>query len=78
MLTVEEVADRVNATSPLGAFHLTVADAEQAQAFHLFQHETKENEHVIREMTSEKPLVVANCYYLSEDDKTSWQLEFQQ
>lgn len=65
---VEEVNQLVEKHFPLAAYHLTVADTKSAQAFHLLQGEG--NQHVLRELFEEKPLIVTNFNY-PEEDKTT-------
>ncbi|MBA3722830.1 MAG: hypothetical protein H0W88_10590 [Parachlamydiaceae bacterium] len=66
---VTEVGEKVNLRPPLGSYHLSVADQNEAQAFHLFQREERndsgliEKKHVIRKWSPLNPLVVTNCCY---------------
>lgn len=66
---VDEVEARVKEQAPLGAYHLSTADANQARSFHFFQGATKK--HTIRHWAKENPLVVTNCNYANENLKYS-------
>jgi hypothetical protein len=66
--SVREVKSFVSHHQPLGAYHLTVADAQEARSFHFYQ--SYDEGHVEREWTPDHPLVVLNCRY-SNDGTTS-------
>lgn len=58
--SLEEADSFVNTTNPLGPYHLSIADQNDAKSFHFFQGEG--NSHLKRNCTSE-PLVTTNCNY---------------
>lgn len=64
---VQDVADKILHQSPLGSYHLSVADESQATAFHFFQ--GKNQTHVQRKKTENQPFIVTNCRYPSVDDR---------
>ena len=64
--TVDAVDDYVTKYLPLGAYHLTVADASKATSFHLHQGDTKETHFLKRELEKD-PLIVTNCHYAKKD-----------
>lgn len=55
--------------SPIGPYHLTSADPENAQAFHFYQ--GRNNAHVKRKLTLEEPVVTTNCRYSDKGQKYS-------
>lgn len=59
--TVGEVEAFVKQQSPLGPYHLTVADEREAKAFHFYQGES--DTHLIREWKEGSPLTTLNCRY---------------
>jgi hypothetical protein len=59
--TVDEVKAFARYSSPLGAYHLTVADQEKAQSIHFYQ--GPEEGHLIRRWQEGQPLVTLNCRY---------------
>jgi len=52
--TVDDAEIEVNSISPLGPFHMTVADKERAQTFHMQQ--GRGNQNYIRRASPDKPL----------------------
>lgn len=61
---LQDVENFVRKKSPLGAYHLTVADRKGAESIHFYQ--SPENTHVIRRWEEGKPLVTLNCCYSPE------------
>lgn len=64
--SVDDVTNKVTQQSPLGFYHLSVADSNQAKGFHFFQGERigeKRGDHVIRTWKNHQPLLVTNCRY---------------
>lgn len=59
--TVDEVAQFTQRHSPLGAYHLTATDKEEALAFHFYQ--GPEETHRIRRLEEGLPLYTLNCRY---------------
>lgn len=59
--TVPEVEKFTSEELPLGAYHLTAVDPNQAQSFHFYQSE--EGGLVIRRWEKDKPLATLNCRY---------------
>ncbi len=62
--TVQDVENYTRGQSPLGAYHLTVADRNQAQSIHFYQ--GSGDSHVIRRWRQGKPLSTLNCRYSPE------------
>jgi hypothetical protein len=59
--SAQEVEGRTRAQSPLGAYHLTIADRSQAQSIHFYQGPA--DTHVIRRWEKGQPLSTLNCRY---------------
>ena len=59
--TVNDVEEFTRNQSPLGAYHLTVADRERAESIHFYQ--SDENTHLIRRWEENQPLSTLNCRY---------------
>ncbi len=59
--TVDDVERFVKDQSPLGAYHLTVADPNRAESVHFYQ--SPEKTHVIRRWEENRPLSTLNCRY---------------
>lgn len=59
--TAQEVEAFTRNQSPLGAYHLTVADRQQAQSIHFYQ--GVEDTHLIRRWEEDQPLSTLNCRY---------------
>ncbi|MBY0529703.1 MAG: hypothetical protein K2P51_05885 [Rhabdochlamydiaceae bacterium] len=62
--TVEDVKRFTHHQSPLGAYHLTVADRDQAESIHFYQ--SNQNTHLIRRWRKNQPLSTLNCRYSPE------------
>lgn len=62
---VNDVKTIVDSQSPLGAYHLSVADRVNAKSFHFFQ--GKRRRHVVRETEwhNQQRLITTNCQYRS-------------
>lgn len=61
---VDEVEHFLSAHSPLGPYHLTVIDRQDAKSFHMYQNVDKQGPHyVTRSFADQKPLIVTNCEY---------------
>lgn len=63
--TVNDVKTVVNRQSPLGAYHLSLADRMAAHSFHFFQ--GANGSHVVRDWKNKQPLITTNCQYLSKN-----------
>jgi hypothetical protein len=59
--TAKEIEEFVQTHSPLGPYHLSVADEKEAFSIHFYQ--SPRGTHVIRRWASRKPLVTLNCRY---------------
>jgi hypothetical protein len=59
---VDEVEKQVKNRTPLGSYHLSVADPTAAKVFHIYQG-SQRTPHVIRKWTEGNPLVVTNFTY---------------
>ena len=59
--SVEAVKAFSDGQSPLGPYHLTVADATQAKSIHF--HQSYPNAHAVRNLSEETPLTTLNCRY---------------
>jgi len=66
--SVEEVDSFVNTHNPLGPYHLSTADQNDAKSFHFFQ--SQEGDHLKRDCMS-KALVTTNCNYNENDGMSS-------
>lgn len=60
---VNEIEKMIKHQSPLGAYHLSVADRVAAKSFHFFQ--GSKGKHIVRTWQAGKPLITTNCQYLS-------------
>lgn len=69
--TVQDVTDVLegNAQAPLGPYHMTVLDKNDAAAFHMYQGPDKK--HLMRPLIDKEPLVVTNCCYTYSGDQTN-------
>lgn len=67
--SVKDVEEKIKKKTPLGSYHLSVADANAAQSFHLFQGADKES-HVIRKWQKGHPLITTNYRYPSEEKRS--------
>ncbi len=59
--TAQEIEAFTRNQSPLGAYHLTVADRQQAQSIHFYQGAGRT--HLIRRWEEDRPLSTLNCCY---------------
>lgn len=66
---MEEVEQLLRDESPLGSYHLSVADKEDGAAFHFYQGSDPDDPHVSRERPTQEPLITTNCQYPSETDE---------
>lgn len=65
---VDDVAAILKNRSPLGDYHLTVADSDKACSFHLYQ--GPRGNHVVRPLSDKSPLITTNCRYPSRTKAT--------
>jgi hypothetical protein len=63
---VEELLEKEN---PLGSYHLSIADANSAKSFHLYQGE--DEDHIHREWQVGQPLITTNCQYPSDQTEAA-------
>lgn len=59
--TAREIEEFVQPRNPLGPYHLSVADVNEAFSIHFYQ--SPRGTHVVRRWTARKPLVTLNCRY---------------
>ena len=60
---------------PLGSYHLSLADSEEAQSVHLYQGFPKR--HITRKLEKGKPLITTNCSYIT-SNKTYLHTQYSQ
>lgn len=66
-VTVDEVLEEIQKQAPLGPYHLSAVDVDNATAFHFFQ--TPNGPHTIRPWQQENvPLIVTNANYEDKPD----------
>ena len=61
--TVEEVEAFIRTKSPLGPYHLTLADPNDAKSIHFYQSRQSREEHITRCWKDHQPLSTFNCKY---------------
>lgn len=60
--SLADVEDKINQESPLGSYHLSVADSTTAKSFHFYQG-WGDGSHVTRDWQANNPLITTNCEY---------------
>lgn len=71
--SVREVEELTRRIKPLGAYHMSVAEAQEARAFHFYQsyNQSEGDTTVQRRVHPGKPLIVLNCQYPTPDSSTA-------
>lgn len=59
--SVKDLIKHTGSNSPLGPYHLTAVDVDEAASVHFFQ--SPKGKHVVRKWQKDKPLITLNCRY---------------